>query len=471
MTSDDVVQLQRTAGNQAVQRLVGGMLRVGSGGPEVARLQRLLGVKADGKFGPRTRAAVVAFQRRARLSPDGIVGPKTWAALEGGAVPGPPLTAEGQKLKTLYEILSQIQKRLGETATGQAQNVRGFTTVEPQPRHSWFDDAADWVEEKAGAAADWAGDMAAKAVDVVSETASDVGSWVSDKAGAAASWAGEKVDEATNAATSAAAGAADWVGEQAGGASDWVQQQTSAAQAAASDIAAGVANLAKDYVESLPAPVKEFLGVLTDIINGGGLHGPALDDLVKKAAAAHGSLAGADGVDELSAGGGAGTLDFNLTTVDGGGSFTFDDATFQDLRKTLTARTEEIGSATPGAPTLTINGQDGSKLDGAEIVKSAKVTVSEVVTLPKWTKVGSASTDEAAAWNSYRAGVSAHEGLHVADDKSIYGKAAASLPGKTVTQAYEAIDQATDDGNAQGPKRDASDPAPTLQNAGTEKVP
>jgi hypothetical protein len=35
----------------------------------------------DGAFGPRTRAAVVEFQRRSGLVADGIVGPKTWGRL------------------------------------------------------------------------------------------------------------------------------------------------------------------------------------------------------------------------------------------------------------------------------------------------------------------------------------------------------------------------------------------------------
>jgi peptidoglycan hydrolase-like protein with peptidoglycan-binding domain len=47
----------------------------------VRELQSALGIKADGLFGPATRAAVVARQRRAQLLPDGVVGPMTWAAL------------------------------------------------------------------------------------------------------------------------------------------------------------------------------------------------------------------------------------------------------------------------------------------------------------------------------------------------------------------------------------------------------
>jgi hypothetical protein len=63
-------------------------LKQGSRGPAVRALQRKLRdagwtVAVDGDFGPRTKDAVIAFQRSKRLKDDGIVGPKTWAALFG----------------------------------------------------------------------------------------------------------------------------------------------------------------------------------------------------------------------------------------------------------------------------------------------------------------------------------------------------------------------------------------------------
>lgn len=47
-------------------------------------LKRELGVNlaVDNSYGPKTRAAVVAFQTKKRLVKDGIVGPVTWAALK-----------------------------------------------------------------------------------------------------------------------------------------------------------------------------------------------------------------------------------------------------------------------------------------------------------------------------------------------------------------------------------------------------
>ena len=58
------------------------MIRKGSKGEDVKRLQRLLGITADGIFGSGTEAAVIAFQREHGLTPDGIVGSLTWAALQ-----------------------------------------------------------------------------------------------------------------------------------------------------------------------------------------------------------------------------------------------------------------------------------------------------------------------------------------------------------------------------------------------------
>jgi lysozyme len=71
-------------------------VRLGARGQVVAKLQQLLNQQganigvADGAFGPRTKVAVINFQKAKQLYPDGIVGARTWVALEGSKVATSP---------------------------------------------------------------------------------------------------------------------------------------------------------------------------------------------------------------------------------------------------------------------------------------------------------------------------------------------------------------------------------------------
>ena len=57
------------------------LLKLGSTGPEVHRLQTVLKLTQDGVFGPATEKAVIRFQLAYDLTPDGIVGNSTWERL------------------------------------------------------------------------------------------------------------------------------------------------------------------------------------------------------------------------------------------------------------------------------------------------------------------------------------------------------------------------------------------------------
>jgi lysozyme len=63
------------------------VLRIGSTGDAVALVQEILGLEADGWFGPITEAAVKDYQRAEELAPDGIVGPLTINAMKAPMKP------------------------------------------------------------------------------------------------------------------------------------------------------------------------------------------------------------------------------------------------------------------------------------------------------------------------------------------------------------------------------------------------
>jgi putative chitinase len=85
------------------------LLRKGDNNENVKLMQQKLGIEpAVTNFGPKTEAAVKAWQAAHGLTPDGIVGDKTWAMImaEGQSVPAPvetpiPQSTGGLKLDKL----------------------------------------------------------------------------------------------------------------------------------------------------------------------------------------------------------------------------------------------------------------------------------------------------------------------------------------------------------------------------------
>ena len=131
-------------------------VRQGSRGEPVKMLQQLLntvGINAgtpDGVFGPKTTAAVKAFQKARGLTADGIVGPGTWRALGvgGAAAPAPsqavaktssppvpkaPPTAKPPAAKTAAATTLQVAVReLGKRANDAALVIAADGVIGPK---------------------------------------------------------------------------------------------------------------------------------------------------------------------------------------------------------------------------------------------------------------------------------------------------------------------------------------------------
>ena len=102
------------------------LLKLGSEGEDVKKLQMKLGVDPIGKFGPKTDAAVKAWQSANGLTPDGIVGDGTWGKMFSESVvsaptvitePAPIKSVGGLKLEALKgHIPDAVIKQIPDTA-------------------------------------------------------------------------------------------------------------------------------------------------------------------------------------------------------------------------------------------------------------------------------------------------------------------------------------------------------------------
>jgi len=78
------------------------LLKIGSEGEDVKKLQVKLGVDPIGKFGPKTDIAVKAWQSANGLTADGIVGDATWAKMfNEGVVSAPTVITEPAPVKSV----------------------------------------------------------------------------------------------------------------------------------------------------------------------------------------------------------------------------------------------------------------------------------------------------------------------------------------------------------------------------------
>ncbi len=104
------------------------LLKLGSTGEDVNKLQIRLGIEPVGKFGPKTDSAVKGFQSAHGLTPDGIVGDATWNKLfppapsvEAPVVVAPPVITPvqtGFKLDNLKGHIPQaVIDQIPDTAS------------------------------------------------------------------------------------------------------------------------------------------------------------------------------------------------------------------------------------------------------------------------------------------------------------------------------------------------------------------
>ena len=117
------------------RRVLPRILRVGDTGPDVVKLQRQLGVTADGIFGRHTLHAVKLFQGSHGLLVDGQVGPHTRAAL---AAAGRGTTVGSEIVIRLHDrgpAVAVLQRALGVTADGDFGPITLHAVKAFQARH------------------------------------------------------------------------------------------------------------------------------------------------------------------------------------------------------------------------------------------------------------------------------------------------------------------------------------------------
>ena len=103
------------------------LLKVGSKGEDVKKLQEKLGTTADGDFGPGTEKLVKEWQTANGLTADGLVGDGTWTKMFGSAPVVAPVVSGTLKLEKLKgHIPDSVIAQIPDTAAkfGITTNLR-----------------------------------------------------------------------------------------------------------------------------------------------------------------------------------------------------------------------------------------------------------------------------------------------------------------------------------------------------------
>jgi putative chitinase len=103
------------------------LLKTGSSGDDVKKLQEKLGLKSDGSFGPGTEKAVKEWQTKNGFTADGIIGDKSWSKLFGEVKPELTFSPSEFKLEKLKgQIPDNVLAQIPDTAAkfGITTNLR-----------------------------------------------------------------------------------------------------------------------------------------------------------------------------------------------------------------------------------------------------------------------------------------------------------------------------------------------------------
>jgi putative chitinase len=97
------------------------LLKLGSTGEDVVKLQKKLGVDPIGKFGPKTETAVKEWQSSHGLSADGIVGDGTWSKMFAeGTVSQPSVITEPAPAPSIGGLkLEKLKGHIPDTVIAQ----------------------------------------------------------------------------------------------------------------------------------------------------------------------------------------------------------------------------------------------------------------------------------------------------------------------------------------------------------------
>jgi len=117
------------------------LLKLGSEGEDVKKLQVKLGVDPIGKFGPKTEAAVKNWQSKNGLSADGIVGDKTWGVIMGitEQVSSPTVITEPAPVKSVGGLkLEKLKGHIPDSVINQIPDTAAKFQIDTPLRLAHF---------------------------------------------------------------------------------------------------------------------------------------------------------------------------------------------------------------------------------------------------------------------------------------------------------------------------------------------